>query len=146
MIQNNRLWVLMSRLLSGEADPSEAEELQQLLEQQDLSFDPNLSSGPTNKHIVRTPDGLDIARSPDDTGPDTPAYKGRIVRWPFYKMAGTAAAAAAIILLGWGLFRLRTGTSDDLKAIRGGEVLSRAGARTKLVLPDGTQVWLNSSS
>src|SRR5882762_1907108 len=33
MIQNNRLWVLMSRLLSGEADPSEAEELQQLLEQ-----------------------------------------------------------------------------------------------------------------
>jgi ferric-dicitrate binding protein FerR (iron transport regulator) len=25
-------------------------------------------------------------------------------------------------------------------------VLSRAGARTKLVLPDGTQVWLNSSS
>src|SRR6266702_209523 len=33
MIQNNRLWVLMSRRLSGEATPSEAEELQQLLEQ-----------------------------------------------------------------------------------------------------------------
>jgi ferric-dicitrate binding protein FerR (iron transport regulator) len=26
------------------------------------------------------------------------------------------------------------------------EVLARAGARTKLVLPDGTQVWLNSNS
>src|ERR1700761_778747 len=33
MTQNNRIWVLMSRRLSGEATPAEAEELRQLLEQ-----------------------------------------------------------------------------------------------------------------
>ncbi|HEV2479593.1 MAG TPA: hypothetical protein VGS79_08005, partial [Puia sp.] len=33
MTQNNRIWVLMSRCLSGEATPAEAEELRQLLEQ-----------------------------------------------------------------------------------------------------------------
>src|ERR1700742_3148135 len=33
MTQNNRIWVLMSRRLSGEATPAEADELRQLLEQ-----------------------------------------------------------------------------------------------------------------
>src|ERR1700743_864865 len=32
MTQNNRMWVLMSRRLSGEATPAEADELRQLLE------------------------------------------------------------------------------------------------------------------
>lgn len=170
----------MSRLLSGEADPSEAEELQQLLEQSPEKqylldilhsyftvFPANLAEpGVTDtdleerfRRIVAeenriaaeekysNPAGPDIAPGVAGPGPDLQKHTGRIIRWTTGRRVGYAAAAAVIVLLGWGLFRFHNGQSaDNLKERRGGEVLSRAGARTKLVLPDGTQVWLNSSS
>jgi transmembrane sensor len=163
MIQNNRLWVLMSRLLSGEADLSEAEELQQLLEQSpekqyllDILHsyftvlpanlaEPGVTDTDLEERFRKIVD--QEKQGPAGPGPDQEEHTGRIIRWPARRRAGYAAAAAVIVLLGWGLLRFRNGQpAGNLKERRGGEVLSRAGARTKLVLPDGTQVWLNSSS
>src|SRR5882762_1351151 len=121
MIQNNRLWVLMSRLLSGEADPSEAEELQQLLEQspeKQYLLDILHSYFTVLPANIAGPDLADTdleARFRKIVDPEkanaedpSPAQEDtvRIVRWPFRKIAGYAAAAAAI-LLGWGLYTIR---------------------------------------
>jgi transmembrane sensor len=161
MIQNNRLWVLMSRLLSGEASPSEAEELQQLLEQSpekqyllDILYSyftvlPANIAGPGLADVdleARFRKIVDPEKA--KTGDPSPVQEDtvRIARRPFRKILGYAAAIAAAVLLGWGLYTIRPATPGSLQQVRGGEVLSRAGARTKLVLPDGTQVWLNSSS
>lgn len=181
----------MSRRLSGEASPSEAEELQQLLEQSpdqhylldilhayftvpprnaavpepsDLEDRWQRIVAPGLQHDIiaqHTPDA-DSFPSPLTSAPPAPPESmppafpvspispdengTRIIRWSLRKKIAYAAAAAAVILLGWGLFNLRPGTPGPLKSAKGGEVLTRAGARTKLVLPDGTQVWLNSSS
>jgi ferric-dicitrate binding protein FerR (iron transport regulator) len=179
MIQNNRLWVLMSRRLSGEASPPEAEELQQLLEQ---SPDKHYLLEILHSYFTVLPDSItgpgledtdleqrwrkiidlgkqgyfeladeaqekpDIGRSETGQTAEPEEYNGRLIRRPFRRTMGYAAAAVAVVLLGWGLFRARTGVPDNLKEVKGGEVLSRPGARTKLLLPDGTQVWLNSSS
>ena len=58
-----------------------------------------------------------------------------------------AAAVAAGILLVWGIYRLPLSPAPPpVHNIHNEEVLARAGTRTKLVLTDGTQVWLNSNS
>jgi ferric-dicitrate binding protein FerR (iron transport regulator) len=61
-----------------------------------------------------------------------------------------SAAAAVIVLLGWGLLgrsHKAEGLPKPATAVSsGGEVLAAAGARTRMVLPDGTTVWLNSNS
>ena len=175
MTQTNRLWVLMSRLLSGEASPPEAEELQQLLEQSPekqylldilhsyftvLPADttlPGLADTDLEtrfRKIVdpRMQDGLSLGftggeERADHYSPLSSAQKSktRILPLPFRKIAGYAGVAAAV-LLAWGLYTIHPGAATPPKQGRGGEILSKAGARTKLVLPDGTQVWLNSSS
>ena len=162
MIQNNRLWVLMSRLLSGEASASEAEELQQLLEQSpekqylldilhsyftvlpgDIAV-PGLADTDLETRFRKI---VDLEKPPaENPEKSNPEESYRILPWRFRKITGYAAAAAAAILLIWGLSTIHPGAAASPKQTTSGEVLSRAGARTKLVLPDGTKVWLNSSS
>ena len=161
MTQDNRIWVLMSRRLSGEATPAEAEELRSLLEQ---SPDKEYLFGVLHSYFTRAPSPAD-----DRTGEDADleARFRRIVDLPAYdpynkndkkgglrwlrsqRSIGYAAAAAVILFLAWGAQRLLTGRETTLAAThpaRIEEVLSRAGARTRLMLPDGTRVWLNSNS
>jgi transmembrane sensor len=160
MTQDNRIWVLMSRCLSGEATAAEAEELRSLLEQ---SPDKEYLFGVLHSYFTRAPSPAE-----DKTGEDAGLEERfrRIVDLPAHdpynkndkkgglrrlrsRSIGYAAAAAAILLLAWGAQRLLTGRRATLAAThpaRVEEVLSRAGARTRLVLPDGTRVWLNSNS
>ena len=72
----------------------------------------------------------------------------RSIRPSVRKRWMAAAAVAACLLLGWVVYLLAP-ASTPAHAARGAhseEVLARAGTRTKLLLPDGTQVWLNSNS
>jgi ferric-dicitrate binding protein FerR (iron transport regulator) len=58
-----------------------------------------------------------------------------------------ATALAASLILGWAIYRLASpATTPPARNVRSEEILARAGTRTKLLLPDGTQVWLNSNS
>ncbi|HEY8733841.1 MAG TPA: FecR family protein, partial [Puia sp.] len=62
--------------------------------------------------------------------------------WPY------AAAIACIVILGGLSFHYfhPQNTKIENIATKGNEIISRSGARTKLLLPDGSQVWLNSGS
>jgi len=177
MTQDNRIWVLLSRQLSGEASPEESEELQVLLERspgRQYLFDI------LHSYFTDSPATASV-RSADDPGfeerfqkiIDQPAQALQPAETPLWAdaalPAGTplpvspmprrmpigfrkkwivAAAAAACLLLGWGIYHLAS-TTTAIPPARNGhpeEVLARAGTRTKLLLPDGTQVWLNSNS
>jgi transmembrane sensor len=160
MSQNNRIWVLMSRRLSGEATPAEAEELQRLLKgspDSEYLYDllhSYFSDRPDNS--LATPD----AKNAGDLELDTrfrriidPPFDERIIdgRRPKYFLnpLGYAAAVAALLMLGWAVYRAipsKPAPHAVATSARNEEVQARAGARTKLLLPDGTEVWLNSNS
>lgn len=155
MMPNNRLWLLISRRLSGEASAAELEELETFLElypeknelvgilhsyfearpaetQESSLMDPELEERFMNMSLKVPVDG--------------PGGKGRII--PFKKIMYAAAAVAAILLLGGATYFLseRFAVPAKPRSLAGNEVIARPGARTRLVLPDGTLVWLNSGS
>jgi ferric-dicitrate binding protein FerR (iron transport regulator) len=203
MTQDNRIWVLLSRRLSGEATSAEVEELMLLLERSPQkqylysilhSWFSDLPAAPSVQPVEDA--GLEerfrkIVDTDDQTSfrPDEPEImdtvrdKSATVRdwnaaaWdrnatvrdrnaPFSNVSGpvlrrsflrkrllyatsVAASVAALFLLGWSIYHpkhsiLPSGPASQ--SVRSEEVLARAGTRTKLLLPDGTQVWLNSNS
>jgi transmembrane sensor len=173
MMPNNRLWLLMSRRLSGEASPAELEELESLLEDLpgkqylleilnvyfDAHVDGTADSGFTDQdleerfyRVIReeedSPPFSVASASPASSSPAQalPEYGRRNI--PFRKFIWAAATIAGILLLGWGTYHLlqRPAQPSVASQYTGNEVIARPGARTKLELPDGTQVWLNSGS
>ena len=157
---NNRLWLLFARRLSGEASPEESAELQALLQEH-----------PDNQHLLDflhnyfdlPPADLDddevvddyfeerfkkIVTSDDEVGssadelPPVLSKKFSIKKFLYY-----AAAISGISLMGWLTYRMLRPTHEpESKLLKISEVVAKPGARTKLVLPDGSQVWLNSGS
>ncbi len=159
MIPNNRLWLLISRRLSGEASAAELEELETFL---DLYPEKNelvsilhsyfeARPAETQESPFLDPDLEERFMSmslkvPADNSGDSPGDKGRII--PFKKWLYAAAAVAGILLLGGATYFLSERSTAPAKPrpLAGNEVIARPGARTRLVLPDGTLVWLNSGS
>ncbi|GGB12160.1 anti-sigma factor [Puia dinghuensis] len=149
----------MSRRLSGESTPEEEEELQQLLQRspdKGYSFDVlqgYFSSPPDSASDSIEEEDPDLEarfrRIIDMPDGDKRAQRKRIIRFSPRGAIGYAASVAALIVLGWGIYRLLPEHKIALPAIRpvgNEEVQARPGARTRLLLPDGTQVWLNSNS
>lgn len=166
----------MSRRLSGEATPEEEDELHSLLDQspdkqylysilhswfadlpspsttrpaEDPDFenrfnrimhvDPAGGSGPT---------GITDPARPSASSEDAPAitiFRPHRRRRLLY-VSSIAAAVIALCLFSWSLYRNRPISPPPAPSGTHEEVLARAGTRTRLVLPDGSQVWLNSSS
>jgi transmembrane sensor len=161
MMQENRLWLLMARRLSNEITPAELDELWDLLEESpDKEYLLNIlhayftASPESSTGQGSTGDGLEerfikMMSAPAANHPDPIA--SRVIPLSFRKIASFrkaaayAAAIAAVVLLGWGIIHLFPDAPGTRK-MHEEEFLSRAGTRTKLVLPDGTQVWLNSNS
>lgn len=162
----------MSRRLSGEATPAELEELTLLLEQSPqkqylfglLHFwftdlppvqpdqpleDPHFEE--RFRKIIGRPDETELAGDQPSRLSVQPSrfsvQPSRFSRRLLY-ITSVAASVAALFLLGWGVYHQRSSSmaSKPARPVPGEEVLARAGTRTKLVLPDGTQVWLNSNS
>lgn len=155
MMPNNRLWLLISRRLSGEASAAELEELGTFLE---LYPEKNELVGilhsyfearpaETQESLFMDPDLEERFMSMSLKVPvNGPGNKGRII--PFKKALYAAAVVAGILLLGGGSYFLSGRSAGPAKprSLAGNEVIARPGARTRLVLPDGTLVWLNSGS
>ena len=139
----------MSRHLSGEASLEEIKELQHLLEQ-----DPRKQYAYDILHTYfEQQSDPELPLPVDDAGLEENLQK--IISFPAPRRPFrvrikwmAAAAVAACLLLGWGFYHRSTGAAPSVPAgtVRGEEVLAKAGARTKLSLPDGTRVWLNSNS
>jgi transmembrane sensor len=175
MIPNNRLWLLMSRYLAGETSPAERLELQDLLEQspdkQQLldilqayfahpaaaSASAGEFSGPDleqkfSRIIRQVPERAAAApvAAPAAGLPPVPApgQHRRSFRFSIRKILSIAALFGGLLFLAWSIFHERQPAppAQILQPVRGGEVAARPGVRTRLLLPDGTQVWLNSNS
>lgn len=163
----NRIWLLFTKKLTGDASAAEMAELNDLLSQQpDLYNELRAvetaweAAGSQQAHRAQRPDferllqrlqaeGIDF----QSTFSDQPAAEPRFVsiknvrHWWRY-----AAGIAAIALLA---FWLSTSTGPAAADMAAGanrppeelnHVSTRPGSRTKLELPDGTQVWLNADS
>jgi transmembrane sensor len=167
MIPNNRLWLLLSRRLSGEATPAESRELQDLLEQSpDKQQLLDILHSYFSAHVSEPgahPVDLEIEqkfcriiqqapqRKPAKMAnmPPPPAPRpGWAIVVSMRRTIWYAASLGGLLFLALGIFHQRQPVANPkgLQPARGGEVVARPGVRTRLLLPDGTQVWLNSNS
>lgn len=160
----DRLWVLVARKLAGEAGPEDLAELEDLLNKHpDESFaidslhqlwpvqptqDP-VSAEESYRQLLRRmqQSGIDENVFADETAPmiqqETRRSGKRTFVWIF---------SLALLLLGAGFLFTRysstAGASAQSQAQTGAirEVSTRYGSRSKLVLPDGSKVFLNAGS
>jgi len=165
MSTGKRIWDLIAKKLSGEAGAAELKELEDLLRgHPDMHYPMqhvadlwhHKSPADTNaydafdRHTQRMKlVGIDFAaqkEAMEDAQDDnigaahTPRRKRRL-------LAGAALTVVCIIA---GFYFFKPAPAADTVAPRmpvyRSEVSTKYGSKTKLVLPDGTQVWLNSGS
>ena len=161
-----QFWILLSKKLSNEASFEELQELQSILlsnpdlhhkaemltemwEQESI----NISAGSEAaymRHIMKHKDEFFVEENPievntDDTVSETnPGFFRNL----FSKKRSTVFSILAFMILTTGAIYLITQKNDTKvpaeQAIS--SVVTKNGNRTKIVLPDGSQVWLNAGS
>lgn len=164
----NRIWLLFTKKLTGDASAAEVAELNDLLSQQPELYNELRAvetaweaAGSQQSQRAQRPDferllqrmeaeGIDFQYEVVEQSVAEPRFfsiKKEVRNWWRY-----AAGIAAIALLA---FWLSTGAGSAAGDMAGGatrspeevnHVSTRPGSRTKLELPDGTQVWLNADS
>lgn len=156
-----RIYELIARKLAGEASKAELEELQAYLQEngsEQYIFDIVASywqqhpdwQGEDEKEeerfrrIVAAPSPPAITPLPIAPGSPGPTIPLR--RWVAYAAVVIALAGSAFFIYWYS--KGRRDTRSDMLATNNplSEVVARPGSRSKLVLPDGTQVWLNAES
>ena len=154
---HNKLWDLIARKLSGEATAEELAELEKLLRAHPDMHYPMQTVADLWHHS--TPDTEDAQQAfarhsnrmkelgvdfPPEKEPsfETPIYSSRRKYW----LLSTALLVLMVIsYYSYSLFSPAASNLARAKADKS-EVSTKYGSRTKLLLPDGTQVWLNSGS
>ncbi|RYF89259.1 MAG: hypothetical protein EOO03_06425, partial [Chitinophagaceae bacterium] len=164
---NDRSWTLLGRQLTGEATSVELEELEQLTSaspaaeksaydvaewwEQQSPADNDFLEATYLAHLERMKDkGLFMNEEepiPEMEADHPAAAADNMV---FKKSFNTRRLLiAAVLIAGLALSWLFLGTAQDEKAqnaVAKAEVATRNGSRSKVLLPDGTNVWLNSGS
>lgn len=160
-----KLWLLVSLQLSGEATPAELEQLEALKLQnphwgdriavfQQLWYARNNAAAngtamSFDKHLQRLSNHLaspalqfeNAAAEVDSTATEINKIRHRSVRWLWI-----GSSAVACLLLALLLFRDNGKETVNRPAQAGNTVSTKAGSKSKIELPDGTQVWLNADS
>jgi transmembrane sensor len=158
MSQDQRVNLLISLKLSGEALPEELKELEELAKE-----NPELSerieamedlwkklgrrsSGRAERSFEKHLHRLDPENSDSEIISATPTEnkKGPLlksIRKKYYRIASVAAAVS--ILFFWFLFR--TNDQAEIKPINN-TVSTKVGDKANINLPDGSKVWLNGDS
>jgi ferric-dicitrate binding protein FerR (iron transport regulator) len=149
---NNRVWILVARKLSGEASLEELRELEQLLrENRDLAYQVELYTALYENPSVtlrsdeernlswRSASSLLREKFPESFNRQAKGKLRRLwIRW--------SAVAAALVAIVATILYLSIRDEARKPATAVNEWKTMPGTRTKMVLPDGTQVWLNSDS
>lgn len=161
---HQRIYELIARKLSGEATEAELEELHTWLQEHgddQYVYDvlssywqqhPNLFSEEANdeeerfQRILHASPLPEITTLPDSSTTPLPASVFPIRRWLSYAAVVTALAGSAFAVYWFSKSRPDTSADALVRNPPMSEVVARAGSRSKLVLPDGTQVWLNAES
>lgn len=153
---NNHVWHLVARKLSGEATFDELRELEQALRADpELAYQVELYTSyyDAPQSIGRTVE--DETNSWHNTKSklraEFPEAFSNEKLTPVRKFNGKKlliAASLFVIVTAALFFIFSPGSRDERSAdgIATNEMKTMPGTRTKLVLPDGTQVWLNSDS
>jgi transmembrane sensor len=162
-MSGDRFWLLIARKMSGEASLQELNELESLLKSHpELHFSlqalTELWKTETNhspeelrhsfeKHIKRMKDAGISFGTRDSEHQDIPDFIVSPPARPFRKILVGIVSMAAIVIAIW--FGAKPDTStlpQPVVQVAKSEITTRNGSRTKVVLPDGTKVWLNAGS
>ena len=162
----NQFWSLLSKKIANQATPEELKELQIiLLNNPDLHHQTDMltemwQQGLVNKsagneaayirHIMKHKDEFFVEEnsleihSEDIVSETNPGF----FRTLFSKKRLIILSSLAFIILTTGSVYLFTQKKDDKLPIEEGvsSIVTKNGNRTKVVLPDGSQVWLNAGS
>jgi len=144
----------MARQLSGEATPEELEELHSFLKSNPQAqyffevfsdywqIEPRTAEDDIQEEIhFQQIIAIAEKASPEDT--EAPEVRVRRLT-PLHKLA-MAAVFIGLVAASWLLFFNRPLTAPSANVALN-EVVARSGARSFLLLPDGSKVWLNSES
>lgn len=163
----NRACFLFTKKLTGEATDAEFRELNHLLsvqpelhrelqvlealwigQPQSTQAATKIAEADFDKlvHLMQQ-QGIDFEMPADNATTTAPATSG-IVRWLKKPITwvSTAAAAAVFAAAIWWLPGTEAKQMDEPAMAKANQVSTRPGSRSKIVLPDGTQVWLNADS
>jgi transmembrane sensor len=167
-MEENQLWFLIARHLSGEITADESRVLQEFLKNhpdkhqlfdilqsyfvlpddaEEVSGDSSMDDELRFRRIIEHGDQKSDFIAAHAIKPVI--TRGRSSVW---KYAATVGCIAILTALAFNYFRLPKPKSENATAkgenvpAKGNEIISRSGARTKLMLPDGSQVWLNAGS
>jgi transmembrane sensor len=158
----DRIWTLMSRKLSGEATGAELTELNELIKihpDTDIPVqfvngfwaipaeaDEDFLEATFHLHTERLKEkGFDLSASKHETGSLNLDFSGQQNKKKKALWAGIATVLVAVLALSSLFYNKKVSTSLPEKLAKS-EVSTKNGSRTKIQLPDGSTVWLNSSS
>ena len=159
MTHEQRISLLISLKLSGEATPEELKELETLLKNNSELLErvesikkvweqlgrrsTGLAEGSFEKHLHRLNNEIFEANflSPTSSDVEKVSPVRKLVQKKYYRILWGAAAAS--ILLFWFLFT--TNENTGVKPINN-TVSTKLGDKASINLPDGSKVWLNGDS
>lgn len=163
----NRAWFLFTKKLTGEATDAESRELNHLLSAQpelhqelqalEALWQGQLQASDSaaaqteadfDKLVLKMQQqGIDfsIQETASQTQTATTAAKLRWLKKPI-TWVSTAAAAAVLVAAMWWMPGTEAKQMEEPALAKANQVSTRPGSRSKVVLPDGTQVWLNADS
>src|SRR3984957_19558734 len=162
-MEDNRLWFLIGRQLSGEITVAESKELQESLQKHPdkqqlydilhsyffLHHDSNEEDEDASVDVdyeTRFRRIIEYSEYNNDPG-SFPEIKPGKIRSPFKWWRYAAMVACIAFLAGISFYYFHRPKIEVGNIVeKSNEIISKSGARTKLMLPDGSQVWLNSGS
>ncbi|HEY0677805.1 MAG TPA: FecR family protein [Chitinophagaceae bacterium] len=158
----HRFWQLLAKKNSGEALPSEIEELEELMRLHpewhysaqhiqdiwglNMKEDPLAAEEAFQNHLNKMKkSGINLEVVDDDAGHNFIINSPSVTNRRLFKKVLTGVFVAGLAVLSFLFTKEYTSkpVSDSLKV---SEVSTRMGSRSSLVLPDGSKVWLNAGS
>lgn len=150
MENNDRLWELLGKKTSGESTESEEKELSDLLGEKDGNIRYMMS---VLDHYWEAVQGVEEIQDAQHVSHENSrhAFRGIAVNRmniPFLRFNLNrrkpllwAAMIAVLIMGGWLSWHTFKAPANEMNVVS-----TRSGSKTKITLPDGTQVWLNADS
>lgn len=154
-MEQERIWLLLGRKVSGEATMAELREMEELLVQYpELRYQVSvLGNMPVPVAAPAWVEKTELAlekhmlRLGNDLTADFPAEQPESVARHRKGRAGVLVALSTLVVLlaGYCIFLLNSKTARKAAAEMA-EIQTRNGSRSRATLPDGTEVWLNGGS